>query len=781
MNLTRSLFRLALGQRLPTISGAIELSGLSRSVRIRRDAYAIPYIEAESEIDAWFALGFCQGQDRAFQLEQLLRAVRGTLSELIGADGLPIDRLSRRIGFQRAVERQIELIDAEDRRMLAAFADGVSAGATRGCARVAHEFAMLRVRPTPYRDTDVLGVVKLLGFGLSANWETELLRLLIIQADGAEALSALDPAYPEWLPLSSPPGAPAGSALDRLAQDLAIFKQTLGLSGGSNNWAVTGARSASGHPLLANDPHLPPVLPPFWYLAQVRTPEFSAAGAAIVGFPGIAVGHNGFAAWGFTSGHADNTDLFIEEIGSDGRSVRRGDTFVACEVRTEVIRVKGKPDVVEEVLLTPSGPVVGPAFAAGPAAIAMRAMWLEPIPLTIPRPHRTHSFEELRQGFAQYPVGSMNVAYADSGGSIGWQLVGNLPRRRKGWGTIPLPAADPEVGWEEEGLPFAQMPHVENPATGFVATANNQPVADGGAFLGVDWIEGYRQARIAEVLGARHDWDVSSMLALQVDQYSIPWRELRDVVLAVPASTDDVRAAQALLAEWDGVADIDSVAAAVFELFLTEMIQRVVQAKAKTGRDWALGKGVTPLGPHAILSLRRVGHFVRLARQQPSGWFQRPWNEEIADALAAAVRRLRSTHGSDQRKWGWGHVRPLTLRHPLGDRAPLQHVFNLGPIPWGGDANTVAQSSVDLRDPTANPIAIASLRMVIDLGDLEASRFALPGGQSGNPLSPHYRDQLDIWTRGEGVPIAWAPAEIERVTRTTLELIPVPPSPNGRR
>lgn len=771
MNLTRSIFRVLLGRRLPIHSGSIELSGLTHPIRIRRDQYAIPYIEAETEMDAWFALGFCQGQDRTFQLEQLLRAVRGTLSELIGPDGLAIDRLSRRIGFQHAVERQIELIDPEDRRMLAAFAAGISAGATRGCARPAHEFALLRVPPTPYRDTDLLGVVKLLGFALSANWETELLRLLMLNADGPEVLAALDPTYPEWHPLSSPPGAPAGPALDRLSQDLAIFKRTLGLGGGSNNWAVTGARSASGHPLLANDPHLPPVLPPFWYLAHVRTPEFAAAGAAIVGFPGIAVGHNGFAAWGFTSGHADNTDLFIEEIGSDGRSVRRGEAFVPCEMRTEVIRVKGKPDVVEEVLMTPSGPIVGPAFT-GPAAIAMRAMWLEPMPLTIPRPHRARSFEELRQGFAQYPVGSMNVAYADSAGHIGWQLVGNLPRRRKGWGTIPLPAADPEVGWQEEGLPYAQMPHVLNPPIGFIATANNQPVPDGGAFLGVDWIEGYRQARIAEVLGAHDEWDVAKMLALQVDQYSIPWRELRDSVLAAPAAVEEIRSAQAMLADWDGIASAESAPAAVFELFLTEMIQRVVQAKAKGGRDWALGKGVSSFGPHAILSLRRVGHFVRLARQQPAGWFQRSWNEEIADALAVVMRRLRTSHGADPARWGWGHVRPLTLRHPLGDRAPFQHVFNLGPIPWGGDANTVAQSSVDLLDPTANPIAIASLRMVIDLGDLEASRFALPGGQSGNPLSPHYADQLPIWRRGEGIPIAWAPEAIDRCARQSLQLRP---------
>lgn len=773
MNVPRSLFRLLLGQRLPITRGAIEVSGLLRPVRIRRDAYAIPYIEAETEEDVWFALGFCQGQDRTFQLEQLLRVVRGTLSELIGADGLPIDRLSRRIGFQQAVEQQSALMDADDCRMLTAFANGITTGAQQGCRRVPHEYALLRARPTPYRLTDVLGVVKLLGFALSANWETELLRLIILNEDGPEALAALDPAYPEWLPLSVPPGAPAGPALDRLAQDLAIFRRATGLAGGSNNWAVAATRSASGRPLLANDPHLPPVLPPFWYLAHVRTPEFAAAGAAIVGFPGIAVGHNGFAAWGFTSGHADNTDLFLEEIGADGRSVRQGSGFVACEVRSEVIRVKGQPDVREDVLITPRGPIIGPALAGSPAAIALRAMWLEPRPFKVPRPHCARSFDEVRHGFARYPVGSMNVAYADSAGTIGWQLVGDLPRRRKGWGTIPLPGWDADVGWEDDPVPFEQMPHVANPETGFVASANNQPSVDGhGPFLGVDWIDGYRQARIVEVLGARRDWDVRQMLALQMDQYSLPWRELCDLILAAPAATAEAREAQSMLAQWNGVVSADSPAAAVFELFLTEMIQRVVQAKAKRARDSALGKGVSPLGPHAILALRRVGHLVRLARLQPSGWFQRTWGEEIADALTTVVRRLRERHRSDPQQWRWGDLRQLTLRHPFGERAPFQRVFNLGPLPWGGDANTVAQASVDLLEPTGNPIAIASLRMVIDLSDWEACRYALPGGQSGNPVSPHYDDLLPFWSRGDGVPIAWAAAAIDRVARVTLQLVP---------
>jgi len=774
LNIPRLLFRLLFGRRLPITDGTLEVPGIRHPVLIRRDRYGIPYIEAEEEEDAWYGLGFCQGQDHAFQIEALLRVVRGTLAELVGPEALPVDRLSRRIGFRYAAEQQLKALDDKTPRILEAFVCGVTAGARTGCRRPAHEFSLLRAQPTPYQAADVLGMAKLMSFTLPANWDVELARLKILTEDGAGALAALDPTYPEWLPVMAPPGALADSAVDRLGEDLALLTATTGQGGGSNNWAIAPTRTTTGRAILANDPHLSPSLPPYWYLAHVCTPDWAVAGASIVGTPGFFVGHNDVAAWGMTAGFVDNTDLFIEELSPDGRSVREGDHFVSCEIRSEVIQVRGGTTVEEEVLVTPRGPIVSPALEDEVGAISLRATWLAPGPLEgLLQMHRARTFGAFRRAFEQWPFLSLNMVYADTSGTIGWQLVGDSPRRRQGWGTIPLPGWDPQVGWEDDPIPYDEMPHLADPETGFIATANNQPNPEGaGPFLGTDWIDGYRQARIVEALDARHDWDLPSVQALQMDQKSIPWRELRDIVLAIPAETGEARQALTLLETWDGVVTADSPAAAVFEFFVAEIVQRVVAAKAPRAAQWALGAGFTPIAPFSIFAVRRVGHLVRLLREQPVGWFERPWPQEMADALTKVVKSLRKHYGDEPDRWAWGRVRPLTLRHPVGERAPLDRVFNLGPFPWGGDTNTVGQAFAPPSDPTTNPLSIASLRMVVDVGNWEESRFALPGGQSGNPLSPHYDDLLPLWQRGEGAPIAWSPEEVARVARSTLHLVP---------
>jgi len=261
-------------------------------VLIRRDSFGIPHIEAGDDADAWYALGFCQGQDRAFQLEGLLRVVRSTLAEIAGSDSLPVDRLSRRIGLRASAEVQMSVLDGDVRSVLEAFARGVTDGAVLGVRCKAHEFSLLRAAPTPYEAVDALAVVKLISLVLASNWDVELARLKILQGDGPEALKALDPRYLDQHLVSSPPGARAGAAIDRLADDLRVFQEAAGKGGASNNWAIAPSRTATGRPLLANDPHLAPSLPPHWYLAHIRTPEWSVAVASFVGVPAFPVGHN---------------------------------------------------------------------------------------------------------------------------------------------------------------------------------------------------------------------------------------------------------------------------------------------------------------------------------------------------------------------------------------------------------------------------------------------------------------------------------------------------------
>ena len=296
---------------------------------------------------------------------------------------------------------------------------------------------------------------------------------------------------------------------------------------------------------------------------------------------------------------------------------------------------------------------------------------------------------------------------------------------------------------------------------------------DDDPFLGADWLDGYRAARIDEALAAHNDWDVFDSLRLQIDETAIPWREMRSTVLEAAATRESLTDVRRLLEQWDGVVSARSAAAGVFELLVAELVGRVCKRRAPRSWKWAMGRGFTDIVPHSLVALRRVSHLVRLLRERPDGWFDRGWVAEVGDALSAVRRRLRDDVGPDPEGWQWGVLRPWRLTHPISDAAPaLAPVFELGPFPWGGDSNTVAQASVDPLDPRANPIAIGSLRMVVDVGQWDRARFALPGGQSGNPLSPHYDDLLPIWLRGQGVPIAWTPDAVDRATVDRLHLEP---------
>ena len=772
--LTRALFRLLLGARLPVTGGTLEVDGTSGPITIRRDRYGIPMIEADDELDVFFGFGFCQGQDRAVQIELSKRAASGTLSELFGQTTLRIDRLFRRAGLRHAAEEQFPVLATPVASMLTAFAAGVNAGRTVGLPRRPHEFVLLRTRPSEFTAIDVLTIMKLQSFAMPSNWDCELARLMVLNLDGPEVLLQLDPGYPEWQRVPVPPTGVAGKAAQRLAEDLVLLQETIATGGGSNGWALSGSMTKSGRPLLANDPHLPASVPPHWYMARLQSPDWALAGAALPGTPAMAAGHNGHCAWGVTAGLTDNTDLFLERIGPDGQSVLQDGEYVPCQVRREVIRVRGADPVEEEVVVSPRGPIISPALDGELGALSLRAVWLDPLPVQgFLGNLEARTIDEFRAPFADWPILPLGLVYADIQGNIGYQLVGQAPRRRRGYGIVPSAGWVSGAGWEDEGVPFAEMPTAHNPPGGYVAAANTQPQSQGaGPFLGVDWIDGYRLGRIVEALEEGEIWDIYSTAAFQLDVKSLPWAELKDCVLAVKSHSAESAAAQRLLADWDGLMAADSTAATLFQLFLAEMSRRIAAAKAPRSAPWLMGRSTLPTISGTTFAARQVGRLSRLLREQPPGWFPDGWAAEIDDALrlaySCAVRRL----GEPSESWQWGRARPAMLKHPLGRVSLLAGIFNIGPFQCPGDGNTVAQAGTFGDDPLAAPGVVPSLRMILDVGDWDRSLFSLPGGQSGNPLSPHYKDLFPLWLRGAGVPIAWTDAAVKAATVETLLLKP---------
>ena len=777
----RALLGLALGERTAWpgrgVEGTLRLPGVRAPTTIRRDANGITYVDASTDEDAFFARGFCQVRDRQFQMELYLRVARGTLAEVLGEEMLPVDRLMRRIGFRHIARRQFELLPARERAQLESFARGVNAGTEHGPK--SHELTLLGMDPSRFEAVDIIAVLQFFAFALSSNWDAELARLRVLRADGVEALEALEASDPEWLrgvggirELAS--SARALCAAEQLASDVAAIGNVVSLGGASNAWAVAPSRTATGRALLACDPHLSPTLPAPWYLMHVRTPTWAMTGAFFPGNPIPTFGHNEHVAWAMTAGHADNTDLFLEHVSPDGKSVREGRSSLRCEVRDEIIRVKRGATVVEHVIVTPRGPIVSPAIGGDDVALSIRGTWMAPRRLGGYDVYTARSAEDACARYASYPALSESRVFADRRGEIRSHLVGDLPVRKNGAGILPAVGWDPRYGWEPEPLPFAALPGEADPAVGFVVAANQCPgPSPNGAFLGADWLDSSRHGRIVELLASRDDWDVPSTARLQTDRMTMLWPRLRAAVLdALWQSPRADRRAVQWLEAWNGMVTPGSTAAAIFELFFAEMVVRI--AKAKAPRSWkaAIGDGTNAVLPHGTMALRRLDHAVRLMVAQPAGFFARGWTEEIVDAVAAAMRRLRDVAGREEAGWAWGRVRPVFLAHAFGGKPPLDRIFNRGPIAWGGDATTIPQGSIAFDAPLGNAIGVPNLRAVIDVGNWEASRWVLAGGQSGNPLSPHYDDMIDLWLRGESVTIAWSPESVRARAASTLMLTP---------
>ena len=772
--LNRSLFRLLLGSRLPVTGGALEVEGPHGPITIHRDRHGIPMIGAGEELDVFFGFGFCQGQDRSFQIELSRRAGSGRLSELFGRATLPVDRLFRRAGLRSAAEEQFQVLEPRIAAVITAFAAGVNAGRSAGLPRRPHELVLLRARSTEFTALDVLTILKLQSFAMPSNWDCELARLMVLNTDGPEALLELDPAYPAWHRVPVPPTGVAGGAAERLAEDLALLHEAVGTGEGSNGWALSGSRTRSGRPLLANDPHLVPSVPSHWYLARLQSSDWTLAGAALAGTPAIVAGHNGHCAWGVTAGLTDNTDLFMERVGADGRSVLENGEYVPCGVRREVIQVRGGEPSEEEVLVTPRGPIISPALEGELGALSMRAVWLDPLPVGgFLDAVAAKTVEEFRATFADWPILPLGLVCADTEGNVGYQLAGQAPRRRTGYGAVPAAGWTPGAGWEEEGVPFEEMPNILNPSCGYVAAANTQPEPHGsGPYLGIDWIDGYRLGRVVEALAERRDWDVDSTMDLQMDVKSLPWVEMRQAVLADAPAGVETRAARELLEQWDGNMATDSVGATLFHLFQAEMSRRIAGAKAPRSAPWLLGRNPLPTTSGTSFGARQVGRQSRLLKERPAGWFRGGWPAEIDDALRSAYLDMVKRLGEPSARWSWGRARTGRLRHPLGRMRLLDSIFNLGPFQCPGDTNTVFQAGTLGQDPLASPGVIPSLRMALDVGDWDRSLFSLPGGQSGNPLSPHYQDLFPAWLEGTGVPIAWTDGAVKAATVETLVLKP---------
>ncbi|HXG37073.1 MAG TPA: penicillin acylase family protein, partial [Dehalococcoidia bacterium] len=620
---------------LPRRKGRLRLRGLRGEVQIIRDRWGVPHIYAQELSDLFFAMGFVQAQDRFWQMELNRLIAAGEMSERFGRRALEIDRLTRRIGFRRVARREWEEMTDEEKRLLEAYSDGVNAYLEG--SRLPLEFVLLRYRPRPWRPLDTLTLARFINWGLAGNWDGEILRSWTIERFGPEVAAELNTDYPTGKPVTVPPGAEArGSGLDPSKEFAEIAGLISASAALSNQWVVNGGKSSTGKPLLANDPHLTLTMPGIWHEMHLESPDARAAGAGIPGIPGVIIGHNERIAWGITAALADGDDLFVERLHPrDGSQYQYQDGWEQGELVEERIAVRGEAmPVVEEVLITRHGPVISPCIPGEERVLALRTVGMEHAMVVrgLLLLMQAGSWPEFREAARHWPGASVNLAYADVDGNIGYQMAGLVPIRAKGHGLVPAPGWTGDYEWQGF-VPFEELPHSLNPQEHWLANANNKPVdEDYPYFLSASYADSPRMERIVQLLTAKEKLSVRDFRAMQMDVLSLTGKDLAGWILGLEAKDDWTRRAQTFVRAWNFELSADSVAAAITQTFFVQLLRQTLEEKLGDWAEFYLGRPVHPLRKGGDFFGNAASWLSRKVREEPRWFVSKSWREAMEEA-----------------------------------------------------------------------------------------------------------------------------------------------------
>ena len=790
------------------LDGTLKVSGLEQAVEITRDEADVAHIRAQNAADAWFSMGWLHASERGWQLAFNRRVVRGTLSELFGEATLPADRVLRTLGIRQAAEAQYAGLAPDVKAALQAYAQGINAYWAHTDRLPTPEFAVLGEDPREaakagqyWLPEDSVGWALIMALDLGGNWANERVRAQLAQRLPTEAIWQLMPPYPgeppatatdfaqmykrlsiysdEDLAQAQPLGPDALHAVTRWVKGLG---HTQGL--GSNNWVVSGQRTQSGLPLLANDPHLGLTAPAIWYVAHLQateTPEgespLNVVGATLPGLPFVVLGRTAGVAWGFTNTGPDVQDLYLEQIDPNDASRYRlpkpadaDAAWAPFQVREEIIRVKGEDDVRVQVRSTRHGPVVSdlPGYEwldRQRYAMALRWSALDPDNATVEaglRANRAQDVASLIEAYRSHHSPMQNVVMADTEGRIAYKAVGRVPMRSADHdlrGVVPAPGWEPRFDWQG-WLPYEDTPQ-DAGDSGMIATANQRVHGpDYPHFLTQDWVPPYRKQRIDDLLRATPLHSISSFSAIQNDVTSLEAKAWLPHLQALESKHALNNAARDQLRDWAGEMRADSAAPLLFNAWLAALERLVVKSRLGDALYARVAKGKRQFRP-GLLTIVQADDRTWCG---PSGCAQL-----MNEAWDKALTELSQRHGTDPRQWRWGDAHVAISEHkPFHRVGPLRHFFDVT-VPSAGDGFTVNVGQYALSDeaqPFANRHA-ASLRAIYDLSNLERSVFIYQTGQSGNVLSNRYRDMAQEWAQGRYRPLRMQPRKV--VHALTLE------------
>ncbi|HYP43787.1 MAG TPA: penicillin acylase family protein [Propionibacteriaceae bacterium] len=808
---------------LPVTEGRVVLPGLGRSVEVLRDDFGVPQIYADTAEDLFEAQGYVHAQDRFYEMDVRRHTTAGRLSELFGASQVPTDAYIRTLGWRRVAEQELPLLSSSTRRYLDAYASGVNSYLrSRSASDISLEYSLLDIRlprytPQEWTAADSVSWIKAMAWDLGGNLHQETEQSLVAAKLGAARAASLEPGYPlhGFEPIVTrgavagglfDPGAtrsgarPAPAALGRdqvrqassvlaaaakvsAAIPALIGSRTRGAETGSNSWVVSGQRTASGKPMLSNDPHLATSIPSTF--AQVglhcrtRTAAcpFDVSGFSFAGMPGVVIGHNADIAWGLTTSHVDVQDLYLEDVRGD--TVRIGNSYRPLQVRTEEIRVAGedKPRTItvrssrHGPLLSDVDPQLQGLRAGAPYAAALSWVALTP-GRTMDALFgfgRAANFAEFRAAAKLLSAPSQNLVYADTKGNIGYQLPGDIPIRQRGDGRLPVPGWDPTYDWAGK-IPFAQLPYVYNPPRGYIVTANQQVIGSQYApVLGSDYSYGWRSQEIIDQLKDAPPLTPDTAEQLFYDDTIRFAADIVPTLLKIRVRDSWVREGQQTLVGWDYSSAPDSAAAAYFNVVMHNLLKLTFRDELPTDL-WPTGGDRW----YAVVS--------KLLATPDDPWWDdvttKDRRERRDDILLAAMtgarKEITSLMARDTDEWQWGKLHRVTLRNQtLGSSGNpvLERIFNRGDFPVGGGSAVVNAMGYDTTEGyhvTSGP----TMRMLVDLGGWDTGRWVNQSGVSGHAFASHYDDQTTLWASNRTWPFVFSRSAVDGRTQERLELVP---------
>jgi penicillin amidase len=757
----------------------LDVSGLKETVTVRRDERGIPHIEAKTEADLYFTQGFVTAQDRLWQMDLYRRVVRGETAEIFGRAILEEDKRWRRFGFARIAEETVANMSAESRAVLGNYARGVNAYIeTLNEKTLPVEFQILSYRPRSWSPADSMVILKILDDALSNTWRMDLMKASLMDLPKEKRDLIYNPSSPLDVLLVGKdeenskfkiqnskfydkPSLAIGETLAKIEESRKNSLERIGFYAedlaASNNWVVSGKRTIDGKPLLADDPHLRAAQPPIWYLINLSAPNLKVAGVSAPGLPGVIIGHNENIAWGVTNVGPDVQDLYVETFDQNGK-YKTPTGWETPVVRREEIKVRKNPLAPEteteilEVTQTRNGIIIldeaGKKYALKWTAFDVKN---DSLNATVGLA-KAKNWTEFRNALKSFNVAMQNYVYADREGNIGWIAAGRVPIRKTGDGSLPYDGSTNDGEWTGF-IPFDELPQVYNPPEGFIMTANQRTV--GKSYKYHDLIARAhtisRAKRLHDLLSANAKVSINDMRDFQLDTFSVINSRFAREVINQKAATDETLK---LLAAWDGRMNADSKAALV-----ADSMRNAFRSKVMAGNLGA-ERAKTAFFPHD------PALFDKLITEKPKDWLPKEY-ASYAELLKACETEAKETItkqlGADESKWTWGGRVKINFPHPLAVAPLIGGQFIIPPLPQNGSGGAGA---------TPNVGASVSMRLIAVPSNWDLTRHGIPTGQSGDPKSPHYKDQLESWYSGNTPVFPFTESAVKKATKETLVLKP---------